>query len=160
MIKKKTPPSGKKLRLAIAKEVLEFLDTPLTVAKSTYLGPKDGGVVTVEDLKRFDGDAERLQASILELLPECKVCAKGAMVLAHIKLYDGVAHLPIYVAADNYCDTVIGKVFSEAVEYAFEGRADAGYKWILAYPESKQRLRAIMQNIVKYEGEFRIKVVL
>ncbi len=141
-------------RLAVAKEVLELIELDLTVAKSSYLRPVRG-----QSVRRFDGDAAELQASIITLVPECQVCAKGAMVLAHIKLFDGVDYLPMYNAADSYCDAVLGDTFSSVVEEAFEGWGDKGGTWLLAVPDPKERLRYIMQNIVKNEGVFKINEV-
>ena len=63
------------------------------------------------------GDAKQLQKNIPKIAKFCGVCAKGAMVLAHIHLYDGVDYLP--TCAERYATDIFGNQ-ADIIESAFE----------------------------------------
>jgi hypothetical protein len=116
----------------------------------------------------YCGNAKTLQENIPKIARRCTVCARGAMFLARIHLYDGVKNL---FGPDPRRSTALwfGKQMAEAIECAFElwvpnsklTHGSPTYKLQTAahqfgeqFKNPKIRLRAIMKNIIVNNGIF------
>jgi hypothetical protein len=103
----------------------------------------------------------------------CHVCALGACFLANVEKTDNVPYLDSTHRRDEITEN-LSKIFSEGqmglIEAAFERSSDYGYKgddndntydlveaaveFGERYDDPTKRLRAIMKNIIKNNGEF------
>lgn len=102
----------KQMMVAVAEDVLKLLPKLKVMAANGYLYPTDDAVY------RYDGDGEKLQANIPKIAKYCEVCARGALFLAHIHLFDGEEYFPSGARAFY----MSGKLFPQAhaMEVAFE----------------------------------------
>lgn len=109
----------------------------------------------------------------------CSVCARGALLLSRIRLFNSVnwddlkVGRTIGITQDQTSDILSEAFYSEellAIEAAFEAEEyeendgfigeDEEYSWDcigfgLQYPSSDDRLVAIMENIIENNGEFK-----
>ncbi len=154
--------AARKMNIAVAEDVLKLLPR-LKPRCGMYIGYSTQELVARE----YAGKPAALQAAIPKLAKGCEVCAKGAMFLAHVHLYDGV---------DNFSDVSerVDEVFgdqSKLIEAAFEGWGvcwSASLKREIDTPEcvkfcnryrsARTRLRAIMTNIIRNKGAFQPKL--
>lgn len=160
MKKLKPPRSKRKMMVAVAKDVLKLMRY-LKLRQRSYLKPDTYGV--------FDKYIDKeIQPHIPAIAKKCEVCARGALVLAHAHLYDACVGVP-----DNYdTEKRSFKLFGRQgtlIEAAFEMDSSfatsRGYyspetaikasDFGANYRDKRDRLRAIMKNIVKNKGAFR-----
>jgi hypothetical protein len=149
-------------RVAIAKDVLKQLKA-LNVVKGTYL--RNYGL----QLPRND----QAKQHINQISRGCEVCALGACFLSHIRLFNEVdvgtlagrcgETVNCVFAGSDLIDAELHKYFTYdqllLIEAAFEGWTGEGYEardFYDKHPDPKERLQAIMQNIVKNNGEFKL----
>ena len=135
--------------VAVAKDVIAQLKRKAFVATpNTYLF-HDG------DISHLMPEDD-LRAHLAEL-GNCKVCAKGAIFLCSVRLFDQVT------VGNNdslYNSRVVWDLFGDdanSIEYAFEGWNDdytPEREFYAAHPDPKRRLIAIMQNIIEHDGRF------
>lgn len=154
--------------VAIAKDVLKQIPK-LTVAQGTYINFDN-------DVAQSDVEGQELQALLPKLMKgkACKVCALGACMISHVRLFDkfkipeaGYAGDSIALSDGDFRDDLVasfGERNLSLIECAFEmddyhGDADLDDKevavtWGEQYDKSDDRLRAIMKNIIANNGEF------
>jgi hypothetical protein len=143
-------------RVKIAKDVLKWLDSGRLVAESgTYIG-SDADVPIEKD----SVDARKL----LRQVKTCTVCARGAVLYGMLMRHD---HLNVSRRADwdtsfvnalgdyakrydskDYIQQLFSITMLDAMEDAFEGG------WNDDYEDDRDRLEAIMHNIIRNDGEF------
>jgi hypothetical protein len=108
---------------------------------------------------------ERTKQARDVVLGECQVCALGGLLLAKAVRFDAVIVDDVRVGKmtsllDHFSREQLGQI-----EAAFEGRSypdvnktDSfqveNQSWIQEYPNSTERFRAIMQNIIDNHGTF------
>jgi len=157
--------SNKDKRIAIAKDVIKSIEAKIYVAKMGHI---------VETPRSLDN---RLYNTIKEfplqqLIPKykCKVCAKGALFLSHVLLYNnynvqghfGVSNSDVSEEVDYFTEEQM-----DLIEIAFEGSRwvwhsssitmnDETYaiQFYEKYPKEDERLVAIMKNIITNKGKF------
>ncbi len=102
-----------------------------------------------------------IQPYVSKLAKTCNVCALGGMFLSYIRLFDRVSYGDIGYM-ENYDHNIsVGrsfitnkfeKIFTfdnlSDIESAFES------KWIDNYPNPKDRMKAIMNNVITNDGRF------
>lgn len=147
-----------KERVAIAKDALAWIDAGALVPKSmTY--------VYVSDYARSLqlNNRENLGKQLRDVvLGKCQVCAKGALFLAKAVRYDNVeitSGFNINQLASNHYDGPLTEHFTSDqlvdIEDAFENfRNRDDHPWHVRYPKPKDRLVAILQNIIRNQGNF------
>lgn len=156
-------------RVAIAKDVLENLDR-LKVRQGNYICG-----TLLEEVDPKDNAQEKVKA----IQAYCTVCALGACLLSHIRLWDRVmmgeiaGTYPTLYLNVQYAGTTapLKRYFTQRqlnlIESAFEMRpmnkehaasdeeiAQAKF-FGLGYINSQNRLKAIMENIIENEGTFK-----
>lgn len=138
-------------RVLIATDVLKLLaDEAIEAACGSYIR-----LVKPRGATKWDDAREVLQKAIASDL-HCSVCAKGAMVVAHCLRFNGVDARDAGLNAswnDRSWDVMKEYAdwnFLRHVEMAFEVSGE----WRCQYPEARERLIAICQNIVRNGGEF------
>lgn len=164
-----TAEAKRKMRVRIAKDVLELLkQRKFIVSPGIYLDTKM--IVPKSWLKKATQVGKKL------LTKPCTVCAMGALFVAEVVRNDKLnfAQLnnsnfieegrPLTVGR-AVMDDRLRRFFTERdlqdIEGYFEGW---GYQdrtvnfWIKSYPDARQRLRAIMRNIIRNEGDFKPKL--
>lgn len=148
-------------RVAIAKEVISLLDT---------INVKTGFYLRILSEETPEGDLADLVGS------ECRVCALGAMLVAKAVLYD---HVPAsrltpsgyedgeYEMSKHDLLEMLDGIFDvgqcHKIEAAFEQTHYPWMSWVsvydaidfgMTYPDPKDRLRVIMENIIQNNGDF------
>jgi hypothetical protein len=173
--------SRKQQRIAIAKDVLKQIRAHRVKAETmTYCRPYDNNNGTGYILNNVKCGTE-LQTVFKEKVTECTCCAKGALFLSSVELYNKISVTPTMKAK-----TYLGSSFENnrmvkhmrayfdlnqinLIEYAFErgehvngGENSAETKYKAAafgrkYPdgEDEKCLIAIMKNIIKNDGTFK-----
>lgn len=106
----KTLSKKRQMIVAVAKDVLKLMRAMSVRTGNSYLvRTKTADSFFGREDVTYDcgGDPAKLQKAIPKIAKECTACAKGAMVLAHIHLYDGVTQLP----TNDYTDIMAQKLF-------------------------------------------------
>lgn len=144
-----------KERVAIAKDALAWI-------KAGALIPETG-VYLQPEITPSREDADTFYNKQLRdiVLGNCKVCAKGAIFLAKAVRYNNVLVCQ-WMKADECDDNApLREHFSweqlDDIEAAFEGWSDQKSNpksYISKYPNDKDRLIAILNNIIKNKGTF------
>jgi len=155
----------------IAKDVLKRL---------RYLTVRDGNYVRGDTMKVIN-KKDDARKHLPRIEKACRVCAKGALFLSHIRVNDkidmgkilGDFHTAIVLYDEDVCQPLLSYVSQDQldlVETAFEMRdvglqlADRGLgaeatqaiNFGLCYlGDDKARLKAICQNIIDNEGWFK-----
>lgn len=143
----------KKEVVEVAKDVLKLMSALEVRSTYGYLAHWRDGVDHHAAAHQFDGDEGKLQSKIPLIAKNCAVCAQGAMVLAHIHLYDGVEELP----DNNDANEMAMALFPQAdlIEAVFEHPSD--FQGNFSTLEDKPRLRAIMKNIIANKGVLKVR---
>lgn len=99
-------------------------------------------------------DPKKLQEAIPKIVRQCTVCARGALLLGAIGLYDRVGGRNVTLLVPHLTATLFGSKQATAIEDAFEqpehvGRPD------LAKLEAKPRLRKILREMIRDGGTFK-----
>ena len=153
-------PKQRKVNVAVAEDVLKLMRV-LKITEGIYMNFYSTYAGDEDDLD-FCGDAAALQKAIPKIAKHCEVCAKGAMVLAHIHLYDGVKHMPSNGDTSSLAFKYFGKQ-GDLIETAFElchmgtagGQiASECVEFGQQFDDAKLRLRAIMKNLIANNGRF------
>ncbi len=172
---RRTKDERRQMRIDVANDVLKHLHA-LQISTGTYVMGKIPATLT--------GD-EDAQEHLPIIRKECRVCAKGAMVLSYIGLYDKLRLNDIFDIDDEsyegkrLVDAEDGQL-CEILETGFDkddlNKIEAAFElWTTAeticddnapYHFGKQydynpviRLQAIMQNVVDNNGDFHPEVV-
>ncbi len=148
--------SKKAMRIAIAKDVLSLLKAKDSiVAKSgVYLTCSCDADALINEVPL--GNA---QENIDVLTKECRVCALGALFVGAVDLYNK-CQLQEFGGYGNIVNK-LRDFFSDKqlylIEGCFEGHWDEKFVcrgFHNKYPEDAQRMKAIMRNIIRNEGNF------
>lgn len=155
-------------RVAIAKDVLARLDQMFI---------QTGRYIAVVNNRFRVSPGQELQPIVDQLEANCRVCALGGMLLSFIRLFDKIKSDDIESNLFN-CATPtevyepLSEVFEDEqlvlIEAAFEKRDGLpsmynytegflrpAVKFGYQYDDPKDRLKAIMENIVENDGEFK-----
>lgn len=156
---------------------IELANEVITLVRTQRLQPHAGAVMEAE--KKFPAKGYPLRA-FLTSLSVCKACATGALLFAYVVSYRSVLS-PGQHPFNAYCPNwetvnlkdgmyiVLAKIFSplqlRLIEHAFEGlhhEQELRGKVLIAckefyrqYPSATLRLKAIMQNIIDNDGQFK-----
>ncbi len=164
---------GPKRRVAVAKDVLKQLRSKKYIAQTgTYLELEDT-IVYDENSNSIDlfDEAMREEKDLQEILPKvtCIVCAKGAILASKVNLFNKFQlnyDVDFDQRAGETTEEVFGMRQATLIEAAFEGwstfdadiNEEEGLKCRALkerYPEPLNRMRVIMNNIVRNKGVFR-----
>jgi hypothetical protein len=140
-----------KERVIIARDALKWIRAgALLPQQMMYVSPIDTPVFT---------DEQRQQQLRDVVIGKCEACIKGALFLSKAFNFDNVL-------ATAYCDPyAIDKALEEhfsieqyqSMERTFEAWGNgkpAEIKFIAKYPDPKQRMMAILKNMIKNNGIF------
>lgn len=154
-------------RVAIAKDVLKWIPKS-NIRRGSYITGSLPSELTPKP-------KEQLQKYIRDMTSRCSVCALGACMLSHVRLFDKLTVGEFGAIEGNVvdamrCDTtaVLSEVFEREqlamIECAFEGYDHScALNWKDArecesfaanVSDSKDKLRMIMKNIIKNDGAF------
>jgi hypothetical protein len=155
-----------KLRVQIARDVLKHLNTRgVKVKTGQYV---DGPVYEAMYERSCDLELDQDAQKLLRKVKPCTICAKGAILIAHVLRNDKMNALSFQNWADG--DLKDGDPTGafpsnmwRAIETLFERDDDVGLRsvaeyrlidWAAAHLPSndKKRLRAIMNRIIKTKG--------
>lgn len=156
--------SRRNQRVSIAKDVLLQL-------KANKFIPAQGVYLQLPDEVENDLVPEDSAQKILKSVPECEVCAKGAMVCSYILNYNS-ATMADTKNIEDYPEMI--EIFGDAMwnilEALFEGWAfdkdgetyQFHHRGIGKFNTSKREysLESLMKNIVRNGGQFKYKGVL
>jgi hypothetical protein len=137
-------------RVAIAKDVISFLELgALKAMCGRYVRPS-------KELSLQERCSE-VQANSLNW-GECQVCAKGALFVAKVNRFDNCPAWKFnsFGGDSEDMDGIFSYDQFSQIEYAFEGWDEFGWGWYSTYPNPKLRMIAIMKNIVRNKGTFKI----
>lgn len=150
----KKPRTKKELRIAIAKDVLLRLRTnKLIPASGVYVGMSYGA-------KAFAEANGSLQASqcLDTLTNNCRVCALGATFVSYVSIKNKISVMDFATIQQARREELLHKAFTFSqlydIERCFEGWND-GYLWVECYPTARERMQAIMKNIIRNDGTFK-----
>ncbi len=162
-----TPPDKKAdARVAIAQDVLDTLEIGRMEASRNH------GYMSVHGHVKSVNTFEDLSLALRRKggKTSCRVCAIGAAALCAIGLYDEAPYDDIYWSGGTMRD-VLSRWFSrkqlDLIESAYEmdkeshdgGSSDGARERAVAfgvrYVDPRERLEAIMQNIIRNKGSFR-----
>lgn len=157
-------------RVEIAKDVLKHLRS-LNVEEGYYL---DGGYEPIRGVGSKD-DAQKY----INKMAKCRVCALGACLISHVRLFDQVPIRRLgrfyegeFEFASERPTQILAKFFSQEqidlIEAAFEQTRthcqspktddEEIYRAVMfgnKHADAKERLKAIMKNIIANAGTFR-----
>ncbi len=139
-------------RVAMAQDALKWIEAgALIPMKGLYVNTLSMDIYhRADDLDAVNADGSRKQARDVVLGP-CNVCAKGALLIAKAVRFNNVTVLDLA----NYSDEQLTDYFTTSqisqMEVAFE-RYDTW--WYDEYPDNKERLTAILKNVVRNKGQF------
>jgi len=166
----------RKKAVAIAKDVIAQLRLKRLIA--------DTGIycrVYYDDAHQYFEDAVNLDHSFQETFKNdkkvsCGVCAMGAVFIGYINRFNEVVNDSVKNVMSTDIVTLLDGIFSEfqlrLMEFVFEGNWEVcpaelddcpeekekltrkGQQYYDKYPDDNQRLRAIMLNVVRNNGEF------
>jgi hypothetical protein len=143
-------------RILIAKDALKWVKAgALIPMHNVYVGASKSILSTDFDRQLRD-----------VVLGECKVCIKGALFLAKAVRFDHVLARELCEAGHS-SDSPLNEHFDEGqldlLERTFEGWSEWGTnededikKFAKRYPKTKDRLVAILENIIKNQGTFKL----
>jgi hypothetical protein len=159
------------MRVAIAKDAIEQI-------KAGRLIPQSGVYLRVEG-KSFYRVDPRMQIKELVAGTRCTVCALGAVFIAAVDKRNAIAVREI-VEGDgctswtfrNYLQNLFSREQLCLIEMAFEQNDSPGdfgefgvvvgrdevldcWRWVDEVPESRDRLTAILENVVRNDGTFK-----
>jgi len=139
-------------RVAIAKDVIKNLDILEVESGFGYVVPHSGTDEYIDKKLNDQQIAENCKKT-------CTVCARGAMMICKISKFNNFSFKDIsnlYLTSSNTSDA-LSDAFSCIdlfnIENAFECNTPSG-KWF-SIINDKDRLRAIMQNIIDHNGKFK-----
>jgi hypothetical protein len=95
----------------------------------------------------------------------CKACVKGALLLAKAELFDDVTVQALAeYAGDDLLEEEFGPEHIDDMERAFEQNVryeghQGPQQWARAYPDPKDRYRAILENVIRNKGIFKFDEV-
>lgn len=144
-------------RVMMAKHALLWLGEGALIAKTgVYVGPVN---IQWSYLKRDRPEILQEQARDVVLGP-CLVCAKGALLVAKAVLFDAVTveEMSTY-AGDDLLENEFDPEQTDLIERAFEDKWPSfssfeQYIWYDNYKDPRDRMVAILENIIRNKGTF------
>jgi len=148
-------------RVDIARDALAWEEAgALDINVQHYLRGRGGR--NIYDLT--DGMDPNAQARDVVLGP-CSVCALGGLLLAKAVRFNAVSVKDLRDLRVNRLEDHFSVDQINEIEAAFEGKSYpemnfthgrhvVNYEWRLAFPDPKERFRAIMRNIIRNRGTF------
>lgn len=145
-------PKKREMRLAVAKDVLKRLRRKkLNVFSGNgYIVPKNTSYFEIDNLKsscQHDNSQEHLD----KIESSCEVCALGACMLSHIRLFNKVVIEDTF-GGEN-AKFALGSYFSRQQLGIIENVFERISNWSTREENSK-RLAKIMRNIIKNNGKY------
>jgi hypothetical protein len=114
-----SPSRGPAMRIAVAQDVLFLLKKGLNATGGVYCEiPEDAGY-TIRQKLTSPVSPEQLQSDIPKLAKHCHVCAKGAIVLARIHLFNKFKKVPMSEISTT-SQKIWGEANADLIESAFE----------------------------------------
>ena len=149
-----------KQRVALAKDVIQQLDARKLIASHCYFGWKHR-----DDNARFSNLPDKAQFGTATSQTKCEVCGIGSLLVAAAELAD---QLPVDWALDittgstnerfsivDYLAPWFSSTQLDMIEMAYEQTSTrGGFRSFYTVRSDKQRLRAIMKNIIANNGRF------
>lgn len=152
--------SKKEMIVAVAKDVIKLMRY-MKVSHSGNYCRSDEMSMDKRVLKAADeADAKKLQKLVPIMAKNCEVCARGAMFLGHMHLYDGVDVIPDDSTASKESVKAFGRMVYD-IEGAFESAEVSRYPKPnlclnkLNNLDAPARLKKIMKNLIANEGVFK-----
>jgi hypothetical protein len=146
-----TPKVDRKLAVAIAKDVLKHLK---------LFKPTQGTYVYFSGEEKEEMRGMQAQDHIDQLQKKCVVCALGACFLSYIRLENQVTVGDVYSGNYSVMMEKLKTAFEPSqlslIESAFEHDYRESRPWWKGRPYPRTRLKAIMANIVKNKGTFKL----
>jgi hypothetical protein len=169
-----TLPSEESKAIQVAKDVLAHLHVYRPIRGKYIAGY----------LPRIENADADMSEYLSDFESRCDVCALGACLLSKVRLYDNVPVRAVIwtnygvrgyeivdvsgSAVKNNLDDVFSRLQLAMIESAFEQRVmspavssseesmrlQASVKFGLRYENARERLQAIMENIIDYDGTF------
>jgi len=155
-------------RVQIAQDVLKRLQ---------FLNVQRGQYIDIQKplYKEITEDLQKHLTCGAKLEKKCDVCAKGAMFLSYVRFYDKYTLEDVawyYEDGENYAANGADITFAmtdifdreqlDLIEQYFESSKSVCWNnpchqhfYADKYPDAKDRLRAIMKNIVRNKGIFK-----
>ena len=153
-------------RVAIAKDALSWIQKgALIPTHQVYLNPEFNPYCNADGSRAFMHDQIDHKQLRDVVLGKCEVCAKGALFLAKAVRYNNVVVVQMNEADGDWDGAPLREHFSQAqlqlIEAAFEGfdydthrGHSAARTFYNRFYTATQRLTAILENIIRNDGEF------
>lgn len=153
--------SPEEKRVIMAKHAILWMEGGgLIPTPGTYVRPVRDSISNI---------AETAEDSFVEVrdvvLGPCKACIKGALLLVKAELFDEVTLQALAeYSGDDLLDEEFGADNADSMERAFEQRADleavhGPMPWGVIYPDPAVRYKAILENVIRNNGTFKISEV-
>lgn len=166
--------SPEKKRVMLARDVLRSLDQERIKAQTGHYvngfeSDSDSSRAEFNEKLSSTGEADEIPLTIPMYGEDCTVCAKGALFVAKVDRLNGVTVGDFVSYADLDPSRFLLDYFSrrqlDLIEAAFErdrmsldpydSDAKAAIAFGSGYVSHAQRMRAIMENVIENNGEFR-----
>lgn len=151
-------------RVAIAKDALSWVrEGALVPTSGTYVSTVEGRKPLWQEFHLYDSDApkfENVQARDVNIGP-CRVCAKGALLCAKAVRFNHVTARQLAEYSNKYLKPYFSDRQLDEIEGCFEA-TDEGWdppehaEWAYKFPDYDDRLRAILRNIIRNKGDFKV----
>lgn len=122
-------------RVAVARDVIEQIDRYARLRSMAY-------IIAPEAIFEPYPTGASLQAAVHDLIPQCEVCLKGALVLSHIKLLDGFTAVPKAYQMHDVSRHIWGGELADRLERVYMGHP------------TPATFRSLMQNVIDNDGDF------
>jgi hypothetical protein len=144
-------------RVAMAKDALKWIEAgALVPTKGVYVNTIGLDIFhKANGPDAFSEDGSRKQARDV-VLGACIVCAKGALLVAKAVRFNNVTVRDLADYSDDQLTDYFTPVQIDFMELAFENRLEP---WFTTYRDDKDRLVAILQNVIRNKGEFKYSEV-
>lgn len=148
-------------RVAIARDAIKQINGD--IYKPTCMIWVNGILKVDNDLLDGDGGKQQLQPILVESQPKCMVCARGALLLSMVRKYNSYTLADLRRGNEGQLRKLFGNRQIEQMEAAFERweETNQGYSAKRSqafgsnYATDKDRLIAILKNIIKNNGTFK-----
>lgn len=163
-------------RVAIAKDVLDSLKTRKIIASAgTYVGGKPEDLMSLNEIwdenksdyvTKDEKDGKQFRDVLVENnLPSCTACAVGSIFMCTVLRHDDITVNDCNSGDDESMRSYLKKFFTrtqlDLMESAFEkggfgytNRTENAIDFGKLYRTDNERLKAIMENVVRNNGTF------
>ena len=144
----------KELRIAIAKDVL------LRLRKKSFIPSKGIYLAVSGEAEHFarNNKNQQAQENLDTLTKNCRVCAIGSLFVGFVAVKNNTSNIE-FIHSDDFhliaraTEEVFSKQELETIENYYEDWRGS-YGWLECYQDNRQRMRAIMKNIIRNDGTF------